>query len=183
MSVVSPSELNTSAYAWYAIHTRSRHERKVKRELTHQGFTVFLPEYRAVSRRKDRHREILRVLFPGYLFVHVRLCPELRLHILQTASVVCMVGIRHQPVAVPDREIESIRALLAFGNKTAPHNSFEPGQLIQVMDGPLRGVIGTIKSTPHGRRIIVAVELLGRAVSALIDREILVPYLEPSRHR
>jgi transcriptional antiterminator NusG len=181
--MVSPNELKSAALAWYAIHSRSRHERKVNRELIRQGFTVFLPEYRTVSRRKDRHREILRALFPGYLFVHVCLRPELRLQILRTDSVVRMVGIRHQPIAVPDREIESVRALLSFGSDTTPHDSFEPGQLVQVMDGPLRGVIGTIESTPHGKRIVVAVELLGRAVSALIDRETLVPYLDSAQHR
>jgi Transcription antiterminator len=183
MSVVSPSELNSAATAWYAIHTRSRHERKVNRELIRQGFTVFLPEYRTVSRRKDRHREILRALFPGYLFVQVCLSSRVRLQILQTDSVVRMVGIRHQPIAVPNYEIESVRALLAFGSDTTPHDSFEPGQLVQVLDGPLRGVIGTIESTPHGKRIVVAVELLGRAVSALIERETLVPYLDSPHHR
>jgi transcriptional antiterminator NusG len=183
MSPVSPSEANSAAASWYAIHTRSHHERKVNRDLSRQGFTVFLPEYRTLSRRKDRRREILRALFPGYLFVHVCLCSKRRLQILQTESVVRIVGIRHQPVAVPDREIDSVRTLLAFGSDTTPHDSFQPGQLVQVMDGPLSGVVGTIESTPHGKRIIVAVEILGRAVSALIDRETLVPYLDSSSHR
>jgi transcription antitermination factor NusG len=44
------------------------------------------------------------------------------------------------------------------------------------MEGPLRGVVGTVEATKK-RKIVVSVELVGRAVSATLDTDAVVPYL------
>jgi transcriptional antiterminator RfaH len=54
---------------WYAAYTRHQHEKAVARALTGKGIEVFLPEYRAVHRWKDRRKELVLPLFPNYLFI------------------------------------------------------------------------------------------------------------------
>lgn len=162
---------------WYAVHTRSRHERKVKSELLRQSFETYLPEYKAWSRRKDRRKQILKPLFPGYLFVKTSLTPEHRLAILQTASVVRIVGVKHHPRPVPDREVESVRILLEGAGDAGPCEVVERGQLVQVMEGPLAGVVGVVDQAKK-KRIVVTVELVGRAVAATLDTDSVVPYLD-----
>jgi len=163
--------------AWYAVHTRSRHERKVDTELKRQAFETFLPEYQAWSRRKDRRKKILKPLFPGYLFVQTTMSADRRLAVLQTNSVVRIVGSGYQPVPIPDHEIESVRLLLAGADDAEPHDSIASGRLVQVMDGPLQGVIGVVQK-PGKRRIVVNVEMLGRSVAASVKTDALVPYLD-----
>lgn len=163
--------------AWYAIHTRSRHERKVEAELDRQAFEAYLPEYRTISRRRDRRKEISRPLFPGYLFVHTTMDPARRLAILQTDSVVRIVGTGHRPVPVPAHEIESIRILLRAAPDAGPCVPLERGQLVQVVEGPMRGVVGVVERARR-RRIVVTVELVGRAVAATLDTDAVVPYLD-----
>jgi transcription antitermination factor NusG len=172
-----PLEGAAPAPRWYAVHTRSRHERKVRDELAKLEREVFLPEYRAWSHRQDRRKQILKALFPGYLFVRLELTPERRLAILQADSVVRIVGAGRHPQSVPDHQVESIRLLLASGRDAGPHPALQPGHLVQVMEGPLRGVIGRIEGE-RKRRIVVSVELLGRAVSATLEQEALVPFLD-----
>jgi transcription termination/antitermination protein NusG len=162
---------------WYAVHTRSRHERKVHKELTRHSIEAYLPEYRTWSRRKDRRKKIQKPLFPGYLFVHGSMTPGLRLSILQTTSVVRIVGSGTRPVPVPDHEVESIRILLEGEGEVSPLSEAQTGQLVQVMEGALSGVVGVVEDA-HKRRIVVSVELLGRAVSATLDTESVVPYLD-----
>lgn len=163
---------------WYAVQTRSRHERKVRDELSGQSFEVFLPEYHTWSRRRDRRKQILKALFPGYLFVRAALAAEKRISVLQTPSVVRIVGVGYRPKAVPDHEVESIRLLLQGASDAGPHSRMQRGQLVQVMDGPMRGVVGVVESLRGKKKIVVAVELLGRAVSATVDTEALSPYLD-----
>lgn len=173
-------------YAWYAVHTRSRHERKVRTELERQQFEAFLPEYRTWSRRRDRRKQILKPLFPGYLFVRSKMSSAERLAILQTASVVRLVGIGYEPVPVPDHEVESIKILLRGAADARPAAPLKVGQRVQVMEGPLSGVIGIVEQGSRrppggqtgGRRIVVSVDLLGRAVSASLDCEAVVPFLD-----
>ena len=51
---------------WFAIWTRSRHERAVYDQLTERGIEAFLPTVASWSRWKDRKKKIDRPLFPGY---------------------------------------------------------------------------------------------------------------------
>lgn len=162
---------------WYAVHTRSHHERTALKELQAQNFEAYLPEYRTMSRRKDRKKEIKRPLFPGYIFVRTPLSGGRRIAVLQTRGVVRIIGSGHQPVPVPDHELESVRLLLSNSEDAGPCPVTGKGQLVQVMEGPLRGVVGVVEAAKK-RKIIVSVELVGRAVSATLDTDAVVPYLD-----
>ena len=162
---------------WYAVHTRSRHERKVCAELTRRSFEAYLPEYRVRSRRKDRRMQILRPLFPGYLFVRTPLTAFQRIAILRTKSVVRIVGTGHKPVPVPETEVDSVRILLANGTDAAPTGALARGRPVLVTEGPLAGVVGVLEEV-NKNKIIVLVELVGRAVSATLDTQAVVPYLD-----
>jgi transcriptional antiterminator NusG len=163
---------------WYAVHTRSRHERKVRAGLLAQGFEVYLPEFRTLSKRRDRRLMIFKSLFPGYLFIQTQLDPDQHLRVIKTPSVVRLVGVRSDPTPIPEHEIASIRLLLGADEETRPSDSLSVGQLVQVMEGPLRGVIGRVVDTAKARRIVVSVDLLGRAVEASLGTEAVEPYLE-----
>jgi transcription antitermination factor NusG len=162
---------------WYAVHTRSHHERTASKELAAQNFEVYLPEYRTMSKRKDRKKEIKRPLFPGYVFVRTSLTGGKRIAVLQTKGVVRIIGAGHKPVAIPDHELESVRILLSNSQDAGPCPAAEKGQLVEVMEGPLRGVVGVVEAAKK-RKIVVSVELVGRAVSATLDTEAVVPYLD-----
>ncbi len=54
---------------WYAIHTRSRHEKQVDLFLSERGIETFLPLVHTLSRWKDRKKYVDLPLFPGYMFV------------------------------------------------------------------------------------------------------------------
>jgi len=165
---------------WFALHTRSRHERKVRAELEALSCEVFLPEYHSWSRRRDRRVRLLRPLFPGYLFVRTAMTPRQRVQLLQARGVVRVVGAGRRPAPVPDRQVESVRLLLSGAQDAAPHSRLRPGALVQVLEGPLRGVIGVVERGEQARRIVVSVELLGRSVSATLDTDALAPYLDPT---
>ncbi len=163
---------------WYAIHVMSRHERKVAEKLRSRGLEVFLPEYRSRSRRKDRVKMILRPLFPGYLFVRTSLAPKQRLKIIQTPSVVRIVGINTKPHPIPDEQVESVRLLIGSTSDAKPEQNLRTGQKVMVTDGPLKGVVGVVEKTPRGEKIVVCVELLNRAVSASLQKASVSPFLD-----
>lgn len=163
---------------WYAVHTRAHHERRVRDELAGRGHEVFFPEYSSWSRRRDRRQRVLRPLFSGYLFVRARLDPVLHLEIRKTRSVVRVLGRDRQPLPVPDHQVESIRLLLGRAPDTGPQPVLRRGQLVQVMEGPLAGVVGVVERSEGRARIVVNVDLLGRSVTATLETEALAPYLD-----
>lgn len=58
---------------WYALQTRSRHEKVVRDHLIAKAITAFLPLRRIYSARKDRVKIIEVPLFSGYLFTYFAL--------------------------------------------------------------------------------------------------------------
>src|SRR3990172_9944587 len=75
---------------WYAIYTRSRHEKKVAGELAKKRIEVFLPLRKILSQWKDRRKEVQIPLFGGYVFI--RISKSDRLQVLRTPGVVQFVG-------------------------------------------------------------------------------------------
>jgi transcription antitermination factor NusG len=155
---------------WYAIYTRSRHEEKVSEALQKKEFEIFLPKTEVWSKRKDRHKKILRPMFPGYLFIHTKLDNYTHLEILKTKGIVRILGNNGIPVPVSEEEILSLKILIESKIPVAPCDMFNKGDRVMVMEGPLKGVIGTFwKRRKNKDRLIISVELLNRAVYVEVD--------------
>ncbi len=93
---------------WYAAYTCAQHEKRVAEQLVERTVEHFLPLYASVRRWKDRRVALELPLFPGYVFV--RLALRDRLRVLQVPSVVRLVGFGGLPTALPDEQVEILRA-------------------------------------------------------------------------
>lgn len=155
---------------WYCVHTRSRHEDVVHQRLCEKQITTFLPKLEVWSRRKDRRKKIQKALFPGYLFVNERMDPYHRLEILKTNGVVRILGNEEGPLPVPDVQIESIQKILNGNTAVFPFPYLKEGQIVRVVDGPLKGCQGyLLKIKEEKQRLVISVDLLQRSVSVEIE--------------
>jgi len=160
---------------WYAVQTCANHEKRVLQQLGQRTVEAYLPLYESMRRWKDRRMRLELPLFPGYVFVHLVLRDRLR--VLQTPSVVRLVGFGGQPAALPDREIEALRQGLAGEMRLEPHPYLKVGHRVRVSTGPLRGLKGILVRKKNGSRFVISLDLIMRSVAAEID----VAELEPAR--
>ena len=160
---------------WYAIWTRSRHEQVVRDQLARKGFEAFLPTITRWSRWKDRKKQIDWPLFPGYCFA--RFDSNDRLPVLKCAGVVRIVSFEGEIAPIPDHEIEGIRRLVDSDLQYDPCPLIREGMMVEVAHGPLKGVIGRLLRKDHPRaRLVLAVDLIGQAVSVEVDAADVKPY-------
>ena len=103
MSQAAPAQAPGATPRWFAIWTRSRHERAVFDQLTERGIEAFLPTTPRWSRWKDRTKKIDWPLFPGYCFA--RFAPASRLPVLKCAGVVSIVSFNGELAPVPDTHL------------------------------------------------------------------------------
>ncbi|MDI6753964.1 MAG: UpxY family transcription antiterminator [Thermodesulfobacteriota bacterium] len=156
--------------SWYCLYTRSRHEEVVYRRLEEKRIHTFLPFIEVWSKRKDRRQKIKRPLFPGYLFVYENLNSWRRLEILKTAGVVKILGNQTGPTPIPETQIESIKKILNGKAAVSPFPYLKEGQLVLVVDGPLKGCEGfLLKKKEGGERLIISLDLLKRSVAVEIE--------------
>ena len=123
---------------WYALRTRSRHEKLVRDQLANQGIEPLLPTVKRLSQWKDRKKEVEVPLFSGYCFV--RFGMDQKLPVLKTVGVVDIVGGGRQPEPIPDEEIAAIQTLMTSVLPYDPHPYLQEGMMVEVIRGPLQGV-------------------------------------------
>jgi len=153
---------------WYAIWTRSRHEQIVREQLERKQVEAFLPTITRWSRWKDRKKKVAWPLFPGYCFA--RFDPANTLAVLKCTGVVNIVSFEGRPAAIPDREVEGIRTLVTSELQYDPCPLVREGMMVEVVHGPLSGVVGRLmRKDAHRARLILSVDLIGQAVSVEVD--------------
>jgi len=165
---------------WYAIYTRASHEKRVAAELDARTVEHFLPQYSSVRRWKDRRVRLNLPLFPGYVFVRFAL--QDRLRILQVPSVVRLIGFGGLPTALPDEEVEILRAGLADQLHAEPHLFLNVGRRVRIVSGPLLGLEGILQRRKNNFRCVVSLDLIHRAFAVDVDAADVQPLQESKRN-
>jgi transcription antitermination factor NusG len=71
---------------------------------------------------------------------------------------------------VPEIELESIRLLVGSELQYDPCPFLKQGSRVEVVSGPLRGVVGRLLRKDGARaRLVLSVDLIGQAVSVEVD--------------
>lgn len=159
--------VNQEGSGWYALYTKHQHEKTVARNLACKGFEIFLPLYTAARGWKDRVKLLELPLFSCYVFLNGAI--ERRLEILLTPGIHDFVLNAGQPAVIPHADIEDIRQAVASGAPMEPHRFLKTGDRVRVKYGPLAGLKGILARKKNVCRLVLAIEMLGKAASVEVD--------------
>lgn len=158
---------------WYAIQTRSRHEKCVAEQLRAQSFESFLPVQRCQHRwRNGVLADVELPLFPGYLFA--RTTAAERRQLLQVAGVVGLAASTAHPSAVPDDDIDTLRRV-AESPRVQAHPYVNLGERVRIISGPLAGVEGIVSRHKQELRLVLSVEIIMRSVAVEVRASDIEP--------
>ena len=152
---------------WYVAYTSANHEKRVAQQLLQRTVENFLPLYDTVRRWKDRRVRLRMPLFPGYVFVRLPLHDRLR--VLEVPGVVRLVGFNGLPVALPDEEIETLRAGLSQRQRVRPHPFLTVGRRVRIRSGPFLGLEGVLLRRKSNLRVVLSISLIQRSISVEVD--------------
>jgi transcription antitermination factor NusG len=169
--------------SWYAVSTKSRQEKVVVAMLEYLEVANFLPLIREEHRWSDRKQMIAAPLFQGYVFVRTATAPELLLRVLKVPGVVDFVRSRSGPLAIPDGEIEDVRAVLTHGVGCSPYPFLKPGDRVRVVRGALAGIEGTFIRSGSQSKLVISVEMIQRSVAVTVaEADVEAVYSVMTRH-
>lgn len=166
------NQINGAAH-WYALKTRSRHEKLVRDRLKGQGIEPLLPTITRLSQWKDRRKEIVVPLFSGYCFARFA-WPD-SLAVRKTSGVVDIVGGGDRPEPIPDEEIGALKTLMASTLRYDAHPYLHEGMMVEVVRGPLQGVRGMLVRKEKRHRLVLVVHLIQQAAAVGIDADDVRP--------
>jgi transcription antitermination factor NusG len=158
---------------WFAVFTRSHHEKRVARYYAERSIEHLLPISR-VLRQWSHYRKVTveMPLFPNYIFVHVS--HRERTRAMEVPGALSMVGQSSAPAALPDEEIESLRESLKV-QCLEPHPYMVVGSKVHIKRGPLAGRVGIVVRHGNRNRVVLTLSLIMRSFAVEVDAADLDP--------
>jgi transcriptional antiterminator NusG len=167
MSIGFESE-SANGLHWYAVWSRSRHEKMVASALTNVGITTFLPLVTEVHRWSDRRKSVDVPLFPGYIFVQIPNSIEAQWRVRKTSGVVQFVGNQQGAVPIQDSEINDVRAVLEQRVSCSPYPFLQLGQRVRIRGGALDGIEGVLIGRDSACKLVISIELIQRSLAVSV---------------
>src|SRR6266571_4156938 len=154
-AIAQNSSSGSGERAWYAIHTYSGYENKVKSHLEariasmdmrDKIFRIIVPMEEEVEIKQGQRRTVQRKVFPGYVLVEMIMSDEAWYVVRNTPGVTSFVGSGTRPIPLQEHEIKSILKQITKETTDKPKAkiSFSKGQSVRVIDGPFTEFIGTV---------------------------------------
>ncbi len=165
---------------WFAIHTYSGYENKVKSHLEariasmdmrNKIFRVIVPMEEEVEIKQGQRRTVQRKVFPGYVLVEMVMSDEAWYVVRNTPGVTSFVGSGTRPVPLQEHEIKAIlKQVTKETDKPKAKVSFTKGQSVRVIDGPFTEFIGSVSDINMDRnKVTVLVSFFGRETPVILD--------------
>ena len=166
--------------AWYAIHTYSGYENKVKTHLEarissmdmrNKIFRIIVPMEEEVEIKQGQRRTVQRKVFPGYVLVEMVMSDEAWYVVRNTPGVTSFVGSGTKPIPLQEHEMKSIlKQVTEEVEKPKAKISFSKGQSVRVIDGPFTEFIGTVSEiNMEKNKVTVLVSFFGRETPVVLD--------------
>jgi transcription antitermination factor NusG len=152
---------------WYALQTRSRHEKQVALRIAAQSLETFLPVHCCRHTWKNGvHANVELPLFPCYLFAKASRCD--RSGILRLPGVLGFATSSTHPTAIADADMEMLR--LATGQlRTEPHPYLVVGDWVRIVAGPLAGMEGVLTRRKQEYRVVLSIEAIMRSIAVEVS--------------
>jgi transcriptional antiterminator NusG len=164
---------------WFVLRVASNKESSVRETLlrkvqienmTHLVGRILVPTEKTKTIKGGRQRVVETKLYPGYVFVEMRLEPDGRIPqdvfflIKETTGVGDFVGTAGRPTPMKEHEIEK---MLVDSRKPDDEPSvklvFQKGENVTIKEGPFQGYEGTVDELlPDKGLVRVLVTIFGR---------------------
>ena len=165
---------------WYAVHTYSGHEMKVKMTIEKRAetmglrqklFRILVPTDTETRNRGGKKTEYKRKVFPGYVLIDMILDDDTWYLIKSTTGVTGFVSSGNKPVPLQDKEVRDILDALDPNNAASrPKKIWEKNQVVRVNSGPFADFTGKIEEVNDQKeKVKVMISLFGRDTPVELD--------------
>jgi len=166
-------ETDEAQATWIAVSALPNREYVAATHLRNQGYEPYVPTMRKQIRHARQVRNVLRPLFPGYLFVRLPTKTTRWRPILSTVGVRTVVCAGEAPCLVPKTFIEELKLREKDGVIVRAIASRQIGESVLIAQGAFDGLVGKIIGLSENDRLIVLMDFLNRPVRVTVPEDLL----------
>lgn len=161
---------------WYIIHTYSGYENSVEKSIRNkvdnnglqdQIFDIkVLTETEIVEDKNGKRKEVIKKLFPSYVFIKMIYSNQIWYLVTQTEGVTGFVGPQGRPLPLTPEEVKR------NGLETIKIEDFniKVGDNVEIISGALAGFVGTVDEIHADReKVKVTVPMFGRLTPVEVE--------------
>ena len=172
---------------WYALRTTYGREKKAYDYMTAKGITAFYPTTNVVKLIKGKRKNVTESRLPNIFFAYGTE-EQLKEYVYDNVNLPFLrfyyrhyhegSKIKKTPLIVPDNQMDSLKIICAADAENTFVSlvkvpKFEKGQLVRVIDGVFKGVIGRVARWQGQQRVGVVVDDLVTMATAYIPSAFL----------
>jgi len=160
---------------WAVVNAHPHREHVAVENLQRQEFRAYCPMVRRRRRHSRRVSDVLRPLFPGYLFAQINPEAQLWRPILSTLGVRAVVRCGDRLSLIDDDFVQSLKDREVEGAIARPESPYQVGQGVRIAGGAFDGLVATIIDMDERDRLTVLMDLLNRSVKVKIEERQISP--------
>ena len=148
--------------AWFILQFKSNSHHLAIKNLTRQGFEIFLPLHDSTSRKLSRFINTSRPLFPGYMFVKFDRAESKWHKINNTYGVSRLITFSSILKSIPTTFVDSLMRRYDSSGKLIPVKKLKKDDQVKILRGPFANFIATVEKYESDQRICILLELMNR---------------------
>jgi len=154
---------------WHAIYVASRCERMVATQLMEQGIESIVPITKELRQWSDRRKWVEKVLFPNYVFLCIDI--HVRHRVKELKHVVGYVKFGGEVAVLSEKEVYLIKNIGKLSNTVIIHHEkLGTGDEVEIIEGPLKSLKGSIISINERVHLLVSIPSLGCFSEIIVRR-------------
>jgi transcriptional antiterminator RfaH len=160
-----------TATLWHVVHVKPRCEKKLAGYCAANAVVYDLPLREETKIYQRRRVTVTKPVFPGYCFLNYS--EVQRVIVLKSNLLVRVLHVVDQEKLV--RELAQIRQALTVDPTLDACAAFQAGKRVSIRRGPFCGLEGVVQMVRGKARVILNVEMIGRALAVEVDMNLLEP--------
>lgn len=162
--------------AWFAVvNTHPHREQFASENLIRQGYTPYCPRLVTRVTHARKTRDVLRPMFPGYLFVAFDSAIQQFSPVNSTFGVRRVVKFGERPALLDGNFVQALRQREVDGAIIRPAHPYSVGDPVKLRGSSFDGVIAKIVELADNDRVVVLFDLLQRPTKLTTDVRFVRP--------
>jgi transcriptional antiterminator RfaH len=160
----------SNSKSWIVARNKPNQDKIALINLERQNFKFFQPTFKTTSRIKSKFKEIIKPVFPGYIFIAVDLEEKNWHKINNTRGISSIIAFANKIPLISCELIEELKYRFSLDNAQKVVDPYKIGMNAEITNGPFAELIGKIEEIDADQRIWILLDILGTQTRVSINK-------------
>ena len=165
----------SNSKSWIVARNKPNQDKIALINLERQDFEFFQPTFKTMSRVQNKFKEIIKPVFPGYIFIAINLEEKNWHKINNTRGISSVINFGNEIPLIRSKLIEELQHRFSLNNDPKTVDQFKIGMNAEITNGPFAQLIGKIEEIDTDQRIWILLNILGTQTRVSIKNFNLTP--------